>query len=201
MTATGSQKERIVNTYRRFIVATSLSVVMMPSLAAAQPSSAGTPSGLLPVAVGQKVSVTTADGKTIRGHVFGISPTTLDIGQGGVVTTSLATADVRRVQVPDSVANGVWTGALTLGLAGAVWGLLGDATSDLASGIFTGKSAGTNYTLIGTLAGASVGALLGYALDSSKVATIYQRDTAGTSVAVRPIVSDAGKGVGVSVRW
>ena len=190
-----------MNTYRGFIVATLLSVVMMPSPAAAQLSSPAAPSELLPVALGQKVSVTTADGRTIRGHVLGLSPTSLDIGEGGVLTTSLATADVRRVQVADSVANGVRTGAITLGLVGALWGLLGDATTDLVSGVFTGKPAGTNYTLLGTFVGASAGALLGFALDAGKEGTIYQRDSPGTSVAVRPIVSDAGKGLGVQVRW
>jgi hypothetical protein len=155
----------------------------------------------LPVAVGDKVSVTTTDGRKIKGQVLRLSPTTLDIGKGDGPTTSLAIADVQRVKATDSVNNGMIIGALSFGAVGATWGLLGDTGNDFLSGVITGKSSDTNYTLIGTVAGVTLGAFVGYALDAGKEKTIYERGTVGMSVAVRPIVSAAGKGVGVSVRW
>lgn len=201
--ATGSNEEEgAVGAYRGFVVVMLLAMVMMrPSPAAAQLPSAGAPGGNIPIAIGQRVTVTTADGRKVKGQVLGLSPTTLDIGKGDVLSTSLGITDVLRVQVADSVTNGVIIGALSLGLVGAAYGLFGDATTDLVSIIGTGKSAGTDYTLIGTLAGAGLGALVGYALDAGKEKTVYERGTVGMSVAVRPIVSNAGKGVGVSVRW
>ena len=183
--------------YQGFIVVMSLAAVMIqPSVAAAQSSTAE-----LPIAVGKKITVTTGDGRKTNGKVLSLTPTTVEIGEGEKVKASIALSDVQRVQASDPVNNGVITGALTLGLVGALWGALGDGVSDLASGIFTGKSAGTNYTLIGSLAGVGLGAVLGYALDAGKEKTIYDRKSLGMSVQVRPIVSAAGKGLGVSVRW
>ena len=191
-----------MTTNRGLIVVMSLALVMMrPAPAAAQLSSRDGSTVSLPVAVGDKISVTTADGRRIKGQVLRLSPTTLDIGKHESVTTSLAIADVARIQESDSVNNGVMIGALSLGAVGAFWGLAGDTGTDLVSGVITGESAGTNYTLVGTLVGVSVGALVGYALDAGKEKTIYERGTAGMSVAVQPIVSAAGKGVGLTLRW
>lgn len=190
----------------------SLAVVMMrPSLAAAQLSTRDGSSSSLQVAVGQKVSVTTADGRIIKGQVLKLSPAALEIREGTELTTTLAFADVQRVQASDSVTNGVIKGALGLGLAGFVVGLFADA-GNVGRGFFGGSIVvllggepepikEPHHYLTGAVAGVAVGALLGYAIDAGKEKTIYERSTVGMSVAVRPIVSNVGKGVGVSVRW
>lgn len=197
---------------RSFIVVMSLAVVMVrPSPAAAQLSSRESSIDAPPIAVGQKVSITTSDGRKTKGQVMGVSATTLDLGEGGVITTSVAMTDVQRVQAADSVTNGVVTGALTVGLVGLLAGSVADAGN--AAGQVFGSAfvillggepepvRQTNHYLTGAVAGVALGALLGYALDAGREKTLYERQTPGTSVHVRPIVSAAGKGVGVSVRW
>ena len=197
---------------RGFIVMLSLAVTMaLPTLAAAQSPGVEAPGVFLPIAVGQKVSVTTADGKIVKGQVLKLSPTTLDIGKGEVLTSSLETADVRRVQVTDSVKNGVIKGALGLGLAGLLVGSFvdaGNAAGEIYGSFFVVLLGGepepvrpTHHYLTGAVAGVAIGALVGYALDAGNEMTIFERGKGGTSVAVRPIVSNAGKGVGVQVRW
>ena len=154
--------------------------------------------------------MTTADGRKVKGKVLSLSPTTMDIGGSGVPIASFAIADVRRVQVADSVTNGVVTGALSLGLTGLLAGALadaGNAATDVVGGfvlVLLGAEPPpvkqTNHYVTGAVVGVAVGALLGYAIDAGKEKTLYERE-ATMSVAVRPIVSAAGKGVGVSVRW
>lgn len=186
-------------------------LVALPTLAAAQLSGSDLSSVSLPVAIGQKVSVTTTDGKIVKGQVLRLSPTTLDIGKGEVLTTSLAMADVQRVQATDSVKNGIIKGAVSLGLAGFLVGSFADASNavgDVFGSFFVVLLGGepppvknTHHNLTGAVAGIAVGGLLGYALDAGKERTIFERGTLGMSVAVRPIVSAEGKGVGVQVRW
>ena len=198
--------------YRRFIVVMSLAVVMVrPSPAAAQLSSRDLSSSSLQIPVGQKVTVTTADGRIVKGQVLELSPATLNMGQGGERTTSLAIADVRRVQATDSVTDGAIKGALSLGLIGLLAGAWADA-GNAVEGLFGGSLVlllggepepikEPKHYLTGALVGVGVGALLGYAMDAGKEKTVYERGTLGVSVAVSPIVSAAGNGVGVQVRW
>ena len=197
---------------RGFIVLMSLAVMLaLPLRAAAQLSNAEAPIVSLPVVVGQKVSVTTANGKTIKGQVLSLSPTTLDLGKGEVVTTSLAIEDVRRLQSPDSVKNGIIKGAIGMGLAGLLVGSISDgmqATGEVFGSFFLALLGGepepippTHHYLTGAIAGVAIGALVGYAMDAGNEKIIFERGKNGTSVGVRPIVSNAGKGVGVQVRW
>jgi len=174
-------------------------LIWWPAWAEAQ-----TPAVELPIAIGQKVRVTSADGKVTTGTIQALTPVSFEIGEG-TARASLAMADVRRIQVPDSVTNGVVIGALSLGLVGAIWGAtgdaLGDAVVDVANLIAPAKGDDSNHALTFAVGGAAAGALLGYALDSAKMKTIYRREHGGVSVGVRPIVSAVGKGAGVSVRW
>ena len=191
-------------------------IVALPTLAAAQLSGRDLSdrdlsSAHLSIAVGQKVSVTTADGRKIKGKVLSLSPTTLDIGKGGELATSVAIEDVQRVQATDSVTNGVIKGALSLGLAGFLVGSFadaGNAAGQVFGGAFILLLGGepqpvkqTNHHLTGAVAGVALGALLGYALDAGNEKTIFQRGTLGMKVAVRPIFTAEGKGVGVQVSW
>src|SRR5687768_17301698 len=99
--------------YRGFVIGISLAVALMrPSPAAAQPSSSS-----LPVLVGQKVRVTVADGRIITGRVSLLTPASIELAG-----TSIATRDVRRVQVPDSLRDGIEKGAVLCGLLGLTFG-------------------------------------------------------------------------------
>ena len=188
------------------VLAAGVVMTTMPALAAAQLSARD-----LPVAVGQQVWVTAADGRVTKGKVLRLTPATIEIGEGETATANLAFEDVRRIRVPDSVTNGVVTGAISVGLAGLLVGAYADAASVGAD--ILGQSLGvlfgvepepvkqTNHFATGTVVGAVLGAALGYAIDSGKAKTVYQRDDTGMTVALRPILSNAGRGLGLRVTW
>jgi hypothetical protein len=189
----------------------SLAVVMLrPVPAAAQLSRRDLSTGTVSIAVGQKVTVTTEDGRRTNGKVLAVTPTALDISVGGE-TRSLAIADITRVQQSDSTKNGVIKGALSLGLAGFLVGSFvdaGNAAGEAVGSFFVILLGGepppihhTSNYLTGAVVGVAAGGLLGYALDAGHEKTIFERETTGMSVAVRPIVSNAGKGVGINIRW
>ena len=89
----------------------------------------------------------------------------------------------------------------------STWADAANATSEVLAGtflLFFGVTPEpikeTNHGITGALIGIGAGALLSYAIDAGKERTLYERET-GMSFVVRPIVSNAGKGVGVQVRW
>jgi len=190
--------------YRGFIVVIALAVMMWPATAAAQASI-----GWLPIDVGQKVTITTANGDTVSGRVVTLTPATVEIRDGNTIR-NLAVADVMRVQETDSVADGVFKGALLGGLGGLLLGGMADA-ADAAGQVAGGgigllfgvepkpiKSAG--HAGSGAITGIIAGALFGAMIDAGKEKTVFERE-AHMSVAVHPIVSNAGSGLGLSVRW
>lgn len=195
-----------MRTNRGFIVVMALAAVAMrPSVAAAQLST-----NELPVAVGKKVTVTTDDGRKTNGEVYNLTPTTMDVSDGGVIKT-FAISDVKRLQERDSTKNGIIKGAIWVGLGGLLVGAVADAGNAVGD-IFGGSLVlllggepepikGTNHAMTGAVAGVAIGALVGYALDADRMKTLYEREAIGMTVGVRPIVSAAGKGVGVQVRW
>jgi hypothetical protein len=138
----------------------------------------------------------------INGTVEVVTPAAIEVGDG-TTRTSLATVDVSRIELEDSVKNGVVKGAIIGALVGSflvVGGTAVDATARVYSGNgdFSTVGEGTESAFYTTVA---IGALLGYVIDVGKVRTLYDREAGGLSVAVRPIVSKAGKGVGINVRW
>jgi hypothetical protein len=150
----------------------------------------------LPVSIGQKVTVTASDGRIIKGTVSALTPQAIELAG-----TRITVSDVRRVQERDSLANGAGTGALVLGLLGALAGIAGDSVYDSIGGSLGGSSSNGSGFLFGTMIGLASGAAIGAALDASHQKTIYERRDTKMVVAVRPIVSAAGKGLGVQVRW
>lgn len=163
-------------------------LISWPSLAASQ--TRGTD---LPVAIGQKVSITTVDGKVTKGTIQTLTPASVVLADGNGVV-SLAAAEVTRITVPDSP----WDGAVKSSLMS---GLLGMAAGVLASSASFEKPDQTDYLLKGAGAGLVIGAVFGGVFDALRAETVYERRDGGMSVSVRPIVSAAGKGVGVRVRW
>ncbi len=192
----------------RFAASITLTTLMMviPATAGAQLSTAA-----MPAVVGQTVWLTSSDGRITKGKVLQQTAESIEVGGDGGATTQLGIADVRRVQSPDSVTNGVVKGALSLGLAGLLIGTIADA-GDAVGQVFGSSLVillggqvepirPSNHYVTGALVGVAAGALLGYALDSGKVKTLYEREDGGLSVAVRPMLSETGNGVGVRVRW
>lgn len=174
--------------YRGFVlVLWSAAMLTLPAQAASQTRGTG-----LPIAIGQKVSITTADGTVTKGTIQTLTPASVVLANSkGVV--SLAAADVTRIRVPDSP----WDGAVKSALMS---GLLGLAAGALASSASFEKPDQTDYLLKGAGAGLAIGAVLGGVIDAIRMETVYERH-AGMSVSVRPIVSAAGKGVGVRLQW
>ena len=186
---------------RRFIVLVAWTVMAaLPGLAAAQAPRFG-----LPLRVGQNVRITTVDGATTQGNVIRLTPASVEIGDGGVTRSSLAVADVRQIQIPDPVKNGVVIGAVSLGLVGGLAGAYGAAVGDVYDSAFYStepdEGTGAGGFLIGAAVGAIVGGLLGGAIDGARVRTIYTRPAGGITLGLRPIVSAAGKGVALRVVW
>jgi hypothetical protein len=208
----GLEEDGDVKVYRGLIVVMSLAAVLMrPSVAAAQLSTRELPLAVeQKVAVGQKVTVITGDGRKTNGKVLSLTPTTMEISDGGGIHR-FEIADVTRIQESDSTTNGIIKGAFWTGLTGFLVGTLADAASaagDVFGGTFVLLLGGTpepiketNHGITGALIGIGAGALFGYAIDAGKERTLYEREGAGMSVAVRPIVSAAGKGVGLRIRW
>jgi hypothetical protein len=175
-----------------------VAVAALPELAVAQ-----TRRFDLPLRVGQRVRITTDDGSKTEGTVIRLTPASVEIGDGGVTRASLAVADVRRIQTADSVKNGVVIGAVSLGLVGGLIATVGAAYGELFDSASTGSpyDIGAGPFLIGAAAGATVGGLLGQVIDGARVKTIYTRPAAGITFHAGPILSNAGRGVGVRVTW
>ena len=144
----------------------------------------------LPVSMGQKVRITVVDGRTLKGKVSGLTPQSIELAG-----TSISATDVQRVQLSDSVWDGAGKGAslgLLLGaLAGVGAGMKFDSRDDTSS----------SDLVLGVGAGVVSGAILGSVVDAMRTKTVYRRAGAGPSINVSPIVSNAGKGAGVQVRW
>jgi len=176
---------------------------MWPSPAAAQLSSRDLPIGGVPIVVGKTVWLTSAAGRVTKGKVLNQTADGIEIGAGEVGTTSFAISEVQRIQEPDSVRNGVVKGALVGLLVGSLV-VVGGTGVDLTESLFAGDGdfsrvgEGGDAGFYGSIA---IGALLGYAIDKGNAKTVYERGSGGMTIAVSAIVSNAGKGVGVRVRW
>jgi hypothetical protein len=171
---------------RQFIIGISTAATLViPARAFAQTAQA-TP----PITIGQKVSITVNDGRTIKGTVSEVKPAAVEM-QG----INIAMTDIDRIRVRDSVWDGAGKGASLGLLLGAVAGVAAGAKWD------TDNDTSSSNLFVGIGAGVASGAILGAALDALRTRTVYRRAATGTSVHVRPIVSAEGRGLGVNVRW
>lgn len=180
-----------------------LAVILVLS---AQPAVAQSTSASWPVLSGQKVRITGVDGQVIAGKIVTATPEVLEVG-GDRGTVKVEATAVRKIQVSDPVTNGAVTGAVVLGLVGMLFGAAADATGDvfafgvsqLLGGAEVHRSGGSG-ALVGGFVGVGLGAVIGAGLDAMKLKTVYEVD-ARITVDMRPIVSNAGKGLGITVRW
>ncbi len=180
--------------YRSVLAAMSLAAMtVQPAMAGAQ-----TPRFNLPVSVGQSVKVRSADGRTVDGKVQSLTLMTMELEADGV-RTAIAVDDVRRIRVHDSVGDGVAKG-IALALPIALIRLLGDNQIKGFGGPYRANKSGSE-AIVPMAAIVGAGGLIGGLIDSLRLTTIYQRESDGMAVSVRPLVSDAGKGLGIRLRW
>lgn len=177
--------------HRRFVVLVSCAAFMLLPAAANAQSKAE-----LPVTLGQKVRIDLRDGRTVSGKVSGVSQQEILVSGPDPMRTRIAVADIRRVRERDSLGDGAGKGAVILGLLGALAGIGADGLSDAF-----GNSSNGSYFLAGAGIGLASGAAIGAGLDALRLKTIYERQNSDMSVDLRPILSNARKGVGVQVRW
>ncbi len=104
---------------------------------------------------------------------------------------SLATSAIRRIELQDSIANGIWIG-LGLAVAGSRASCYAESRS--AGGDFC---YGTFYAFLPAL---GVGAWVGAEVDAARHKTLYE--AAGAKrVTVAPAVSRSGLSVRASIEW
>jgi hypothetical protein len=150
------------------------------------------------VKVGQHIRMTTAEGLVASGQVMSLSSEEMDFKDGGGNVVKVPFGGLRRIQVVDSRANGLIGGAL----AGAASIAVIQVTSyyGFVAGIPVVALYGGNLKN-GVIGGAIVGGLIGMAIDSRRMTTVYERTDRQIAVQLHPVMSAAGKGIGATVRW
>lgn len=150
------------------------------------------------VQVGQNIQITTVEGLVAKGKVMSLSPGEMDFRDADGNVVKVAFEGVRQIRVADSRANGFIGGVLAGGAA--VAGLQAVSYIGFVPGApVVGLYGGNMKT--GVIAGAIVGGLVGLAIDSKRMTTVYERGDRQVAVKLHPIVSAAGKGIGAQVRW
>lgn len=155
------------------------------------------PSTLLPGGRrGQTVWITTRDGRSWKGLLADMSSTSVNVTREGVLTT-LALSDIRRIEAPDKVFDGIRKGALigaSAGLPLFVYGMTACGNDSECEGY----AALFGFAWSGI--GSGVGALIGGIVDSLHEGrrTIFE----GTSpFTVAPMITRHGAGIGAVIRW
>ncbi len=148
------------------------------------------------VRTGQRVWLTTDDGRVFDGHVGDVTSSSIEILQRSGRAT-IDVARVRRLEVPDSIRDGVKRGALIGGLG------MGIYTGIIATSLCECHD-GTNILVTVTFAGfgAGSGALLGGIIDKLHVGrqTIFDR-TRGTTMMIAPVLTPSRLGAAAAIRW
>ena len=178
-----------MNKSRGFIIGIAFAI----ALAAPRVSSAQAAQANLPLVYGQKISITKHDGSSIHGTVSAVTPGAVEM-QG----IRFPVSDIDHIRALDSPWDGAGKGA-SLGLL--LGFLVGSVDSNGMGFNSTSEPSSSSRLIVGIGVGLAGGALLGGVLDALMTRTVYRRTESGPTVAVRPIASSAGKGVGVRVRW
>jgi hypothetical protein len=148
------------------------------------------------VRTGQRIWVTTHDGRTLDGYVGDVSSSSIEVVQRSG-RASVDMARVRRVETPDSVRDGVTRGALA-GAAGV--GVFGGIVSTAICECHDAQAALVTMTFAGL--GAGTGALIGGIIDSFHVGrqTIFGQTKDGT-LTIAPLVTPSHLGAAAAIRW
>jgi len=111
------------------------------------------------------------------------------------VTTTLPTQDVRRIEAPDRVSDGVAKGAIGAAIAGGVGtGLMAGAICEHNCGAPMWRRSGFLVPLMGAATGAVVGGLIDAAPPGRQV--IFERRL----LTVAPIITGRSRSVAVVIR-
>lgn len=144
--------------------------------------------------IGRKVWVTMADASVHHGTVALVTSDAVMLKVGGA-TLALPAQDVRRIEAPDPVSDGVAKGAIGFGLAGGLGlGLLGGYICEHGCASYMAKTG-----LVGAAIGGAAGALIGGLLDAGNPArkVIFER----TSLTIAPVITGRSRSVSFVVRW
>lgn len=189
----------------RFVVAFSMvlgaSVVAEAQTAAAGPTEVSLPA----VGEGQRVWVTTVDGREVAGTLLSLTRFHVVVGGTGA-DKQILLGDVRKIEVPDSLGNGIRNGAivgaLILGLVGNPLGEMVCAETstdryDSRACLHTNTLA--SHVLKGAIAGGVLGALIDHSIVGRDV--IYSAKPTAPVVHVSPMLAPKRAGLGVSISW
>lgn len=181
---------------RGILHGTLLVVLLVPTAAAAQPTSDARHA---PIAEGQRVRVTDESGRTITGRVAAISQSGLMLKDGSR-NAEIPYAAIVKIDRPR---DGVWNGALAGFAIGAGIGLIGIAAEEERScrpdEWFCGASFGPPASAVVLMLG-GIGAGIGTGVDAliGRKKTLYER---GRQVRVTPVVGRGGAAARVTVAW
>jgi hypothetical protein len=145
------------------------------------------------VEVGQTTWVTMADGRLWKGRISGLSTRTLELTHANG-TTLLPVADVRKIEAPDRIIDGVLRGTV-IGLTAGIPAFIGALSWDDDPGF--ALMVGLGWSGIG----AGMGAVIGAVADSFHEGRRVVYDAGQSSVTFSPIVSRRGAGIGAVIRW
>ncbi len=146
-------------------------------------------------AQGRQAWITTVDGRLHHGTVTRVTAEAITLTSAAGTETLTKTA-IRRIEVRDSLHNGIMTGAITtaiVGGAGAAYLVQATCESDTCTGTTLGSA------ILGGLMGVIAGGLGGAAID----ALIPGREVIFERAAVElvPVVGSRRRGVALHVRW
>lgn len=157
------------------------------------------------LAKGQKVWVTASDGVKREGRIVGLSGASIDVSTLRGIT-SWAWSDVRKVETPDPIRNGIRNGAIAGAIAGAAGGMmLGyglrcqsscdddySVARDVAGGALIGGVFGTGW-------GVAYGALIDWLVHRRR--TVYESEGTAAGVRLIPVYSQHGARAELVVFW
>jgi hypothetical protein len=149
------------------------------------------------VRTGQHVWVTQSDGVVVEGVIGDLTPSAMEVVRRDG-RTSVEIVRVRRVEIPDSLRDGIVRGTM-IGAAG-----LGVYGAFIASALCECDDLGTaaGLTVVSAGMGAAGGALIGALSDSLHVGrrAILDRST-GAGLSVAPLLGRNRAGAIASIRW
>jgi hypothetical protein len=170
--------------------------------APAAPSLADTSGGRLPaVRVGQTIWIIDAEGVTHQGELASSRADSLTLTTRAGATT-IAASDIRRIERPDSLRNGLAIGTASGAIPGAVFGaIIGNLLCEESGGC----------AVVGALAfggiGAGIGALTGLLIDSFRDGrqVVYDERPSRTALTIMPIAGGRGTprpyGMAARIAW
>ena len=175
---------------RELIGVLALSMMALPGVAVAQDVAVSLDELLRSGSLqpGEGVYVTDAAGRRLKGTLSEVSSTGLVVTHRGQAWT-VAAADVREIDLQDSLRNGIAYGMVAV--AGPIAAVCG------AGGSHPGECA---YVLLYAFPVVAIGGVVGGVVDALRHKTVY-RAAGSVQASVSPIVSHGSFGTQVSITW